>query len=187
MSHDGQGTSRLVADDGFTLIEILVVITILAVALGGLAATFTSSGKLTVKAEAETAATSQAHQEIESVGNLPYNITAPTSTTGSAGWTSTATSLGLPIGTSEVTPNSPGIDRDGTWTSRSGVSGSIYRYVTWVSGTNNKLKKVTVAVTARQLGNPVVLSVFRRDPDAGPGNSVGAGGPCITVGVTCDP
>jgi prepilin-type N-terminal cleavage/methylation domain-containing protein len=183
-SHSG---SKVAAEDGFTLVELLVVITILALALAGLAETFSTSGKLTVKAEAETAATSQAHQEIETVGNLPYNITAPTSTAGSAGWTSTATSLGVPIGASQVPATSPGIARDGTWTSRSGVSGSIYRYVTWVSGTNNTFKKVTVAVTAGQLRSPVVLTVFRRDPDVGPGNSTGAGGPCITVGVQCDP
>jgi prepilin-type N-terminal cleavage/methylation domain-containing protein len=66
---------------GFTLIELMVALAILAVGILGVATTFTNSGNLTTVAEKTEVATYQAQREAERIKALPYGDVALTSNT----------------------------------------------------------------------------------------------------------
>jgi prepilin-type N-terminal cleavage/methylation domain-containing protein len=181
-----QPRARLGGEGGFTIVEVLVAAAILALALTGLAHTFDTSRQLTAKSESESEATGIAQREIETALGLSYADTRPTDVAGGPGWTSTAATIGVDT-SAEVSSGSTGVARTGTWTGRAGSSGSVYRYVTWAPGTNQALKRITVAVTATALGKPVVLSVYVQDPQVGPGGFTGGQTPCAPGRATCNP
>lgn len=174
------------AERGFTIIEVLVAATILMLALGALALTFDSSRALTVKSENESEATGIAQREIESALGLSYASLRPTSTAGGAEWSTTAATIG--VDTSALVPAGvPGLAPASTWTGRSGITGNVYRYITWAPNTSQALKRVTIAVTAPSLKKPVVLSVNKQDSQVGPGGSTGNSTPCSEGRATCNP
>jgi prepilin-type N-terminal cleavage/methylation domain-containing protein len=61
------------SSDGFTMVEVLVAILVLAVAILGLAGAFDSSRRLTALSERRTAMSDRAQQEIERLQTYPYS------------------------------------------------------------------------------------------------------------------
>jgi prepilin-type N-terminal cleavage/methylation domain-containing protein len=201
----------LAAEAGFTLVEVLVAIVILAVGAIAVVSTFDSSRKLTTDAEIRDVAATLARGEIERLESLSWSnialAAAPTknsgatttdptyyiSTTGCPGsaascyqWDSSSTSsreaFVINASTTEANPK--------TWeeaisTSNGSVrvSGSIYRFITWVNDSLCKAtacyKRLTVAVTSSRLKSPVTLSTLWVNPAGGTAS------PLTQEGVKC--
>lgn len=64
---------RLHAEDGLTLVELLVTVLVLTVGILGLLGAFTSARKLTFLSERRTSAAHRAQLEIERLQTLPYS------------------------------------------------------------------------------------------------------------------
>ena len=183
------------AEDGFTLIEILVAIMLLSGAVIALMTTFDHSRRTTTTAEAQGAAVQVAEKHLEQIAGMDYDQiglgSAPSSSLDPAHpnyWVSNSTPAGF-----RWDPNSPATEpivtggsvsnSRGTWGS-SRLSGSVYAYVTWVNDTacaapyctaadasiTQDYKRITVAVTADAPNplskRPVVVSTIVADPAA---------------------
>jgi prepilin-type N-terminal cleavage/methylation domain-containing protein len=110
-------------DDGFTLIEVLVAISIAAIGFLGLAATHITSIRATVLGRNIGIATNVATESIETMRRLPYAEVATSSPTtiirGATTFTSTATVADLGTTSKKVTmavswsdqfgPHAPGV------------------------------------------------------------------------------
>jgi prepilin-type N-terminal cleavage/methylation domain-containing protein len=176
---------RLASERGFTLIEVLMAACLLAVGVVVLIGTFDYSRKLVTTAEANEVAVHKGHGEVERLMALPYPKIALASTPAQSGnpnhpnyyvqgssyrWDQGSTGpqsdpLVVDSANSAVGPQSS------TWTDgQSRLSGSIYRFVTTVAGTNGKAKRITVAVTVAgsSLKKPVLVSSIVTDPTAAP-------------------
>ena len=171
---------RARAEDGFTLIEVLITCMLLAVAVVALVGTFDFSRDLTSTAEANEVAAHKAEAAIEKTMSLPFSALALSSMPGGSGdpenpnyyvngssyqWnqgSSGSQSEPLVVNTTggQVAPQVQ------SWTDgQSRLSGSIYLYVTEVAGTNGRARRVTVAVTVNgtRLRKPVLISSIKAD------------------------
>ena len=186
---------RLQAEDGFTLIEILVAIMLLSGAVIALMTTFDQSRRTTSTAEAQGAAVQVAEKHLEEIAAMDYadiglgaapsssldpdhpNYLVTNSTPASFQWDPDSPAS-EPLVTGGAVSNSRG-----TWGSDR-LSGSVYAYVTWVNDTycvapyctaadasiTQDYKRITVAVTADAPNplskRPVVVSTIVADPEA---------------------
>jgi type II secretory pathway pseudopilin PulG len=189
-------------EEGFTLIELTVAISILIVGIMGMFMGFITSQRASVVAERETSMAHVAQQQIEFVQGIPYSqiglsstpstSTHPTNpdyyvTAGSTPtfeWNrTTGASENLDIDTTSpgvVTPVQP-------W-SEGRFSGQIYEFVTWTTDpkcapscpASQDYKRITVAVTSStRLPSPVYVSSVVADPPAASGN------PLTNPATTC--
>jgi prepilin-type N-terminal cleavage/methylation domain-containing protein len=208
----------LAAEAGFTLVEVLVAIVILAVGAIAVVSTFDSSRKLTTDAEIRDVAATLARGEIERLESLSWSnialAAAPTknsgatttdptyyiSTTGCPGsaascyqWDSSSTSsreaFVINASTTDTTAN-PKTWEEAISTSNGSVrvSGSMYRFITWVNDSlckaaacsgSEDYKRLTVAVTSSRLKSPVTLSTLWVNPAGGTAS------PLTQEGVKC--
>jgi prepilin-type N-terminal cleavage/methylation domain-containing protein len=184
------------AEDGFTLIEILVAILLLSTAVIALMGTFDHSRRTTSTAEAQGAAVQVAEKHLEQIAAMDYAQIGLGSAPGSAldpahpNYLVTNSSpasfqydpdapAAEPLVTTGTVSNSRG-----TW-GGDRLSGSVYAYVTWVNDTacvapdpcstadaaiTQDYKRITVAVTADAPSplskRPVFVSTIVADPDA---------------------
>lgn len=169
---------RLRADGGFTLVEVLMAVTMMAVGIAATVQVFGGSDRTALAAQRSNVATQQAQQEIDRLSKLSYD---------SLGLTATPASSTNPLdpgsrvsGTSFTVRTSPGLTENfvlSTDTGQSGatvnpaptsfavgldgatVTGKVYRYITWrdevcasgCTGTHDT-KRITVAVTVDASG-----------------------------------
>jgi prepilin-type N-terminal cleavage/methylation domain-containing protein len=176
-------------EDGFTLFELLIAITVIAVGLIALVSSFDHSRDLVSTAEKTEAATHQAERELERILALPYASVAhtaapandpdPTSpafyvTGGNYQWDQGSTGPQ----TSQLVADAAG-SLGGTPTawedSENRIEGEVHRFITWTGDMCatcagvQRAKRVTVAVTVggdRPLSKPVLLSTIKIDPTA---------------------
>jgi prepilin-type N-terminal cleavage/methylation domain-containing protein len=176
---------RLAREDGFTLLELLVAMTVTAVGLIALVSSFDHSRDLVSVAEKTEVASHQAERQIEEILALEYPTVAhATAPADSADPNSPAsyvdgTSYQWDQGSTGPQSNTMVVDPAGlvpsapeTWSdSESRLEGEIHSFVTWRSAacvTVTCPKRVTVAVTVggpRPLRKPVLISTVLVDPD----------------------
>jgi prepilin-type N-terminal cleavage/methylation domain-containing protein len=179
----------LAREDGFTLFELLMAITVLAVGLIALVTSFDHSRDLVSVAEKTEVASHRAERELERILSLPYldvehgttpgSSTDPTSPAlyvsgtdyqydqGSTGpwWETLAV---VPDGGTDIPSTAS------TWTdSESRLSGRIQAFITWTgdyctaADRTRCAKRVTVAVTVdgpRPLRRPLLISTVMTSP-----------------------
>jgi type IV pilus modification protein PilV len=193
------------AEDGMTLVEVLVAAIVLVVGILSMATVLTNSASLTTTSEREAQALDFAQQQLEQLRALPYASVAQTSCTGDAMWTRLKTSTDPlyvdPLATEAAAPCAGRIAPVAPWQDdRMAVRGSAYRYVTQPSA---NVRRIVVAVTADGAGalrRPVVVSGLKTDPDAGMSENTlirGTGSPCPlasapnaasgVIGLVCSP
>ena len=171
---------RARAEDGFTLIEVLITCTLLAVGVVALVGTFDYSRKLTSTAEANEVAAHKAQAAIEKAMSLDFHTLALTALPAASGDSDNPNSyvngssyqwnqgpsgpqsepLVVDAANGQVGPQVQ------TWTDgQSRLSGSVYVYVTEVAGSGGKARRVTVAVTVNGtvLRKPVLISSIKAD------------------------
>lgn len=185
----------LAAEDGFTLIEILVAILLLSVAVIALMGTFDHSRTTTSTAEAQGAAVQVAERHLEQIASLPYAQVGMTGTPGSSldpanpnYWVTNSSPAQFrwdpesPATEQLVTGGSVANSRGAWGNARQG--GNVYAYVTWVNDTacvapycttadaavTQDYKRITVAVATNPPNKlskrPVVVSTIVADPTA---------------------
>jgi prepilin-type N-terminal cleavage/methylation domain-containing protein len=144
---------RLADDEGFGLIELLIAMTILAVAIGGLLAVFGSSIAILQHANNEGTALTLADRQLESYRSMPYSCIPDPATFGS---TSAPPGCGSYPGFPRAYPTgacSPPASGCATQTTTSSESPDhrLYTVTTAVSnvpsGVSGNTKRVTVTVT----------------------------------------
>lgn len=180
--------SALAREEGFTLFELLMAITVLAIGLVALVSSFDHSRDLVSVAEKTEVASHRAERELERILSMPYASVAHPSTPandpdsatpafyvsgdnyqydqGSTGPQSET--LAVVQGTGSISPS------PSTWTdSETRLTGRIQSFVTWtgfyctVADRARCAKRVTVAVTVggpRPLGRPVLISTIMTNP-----------------------
>lgn len=199
------------AEHGFTIIEMLVALTVLVVGILGAYIAFASSQRISLVSERHSAMTQMAQKEIERIEGTDYSQVALNSTPSvstdstnpdyyvvagsppSFEWDRTASSsetLDIDTTNGAITPVS-------TWT-EGGFTGQIYDFVTWTQDSScapgcpstEDYKRITVAVTMTSglLPTPVYVSSIISDPSAAPpgGCSSGScGNPIVDPTTTC--
>jgi prepilin-type N-terminal cleavage/methylation domain-containing protein len=175
-------------EDGFTLFELLMAITLLAVGLMALVGSFDHSRDLVSLAEKTEVASHRAERELERILSLPYGSVAHRSTPvhsddstspafyvsgssyqydqGATGPRSETLAVDATNGSTSLAPS--------VWNdSQLRLSGEIHAFVTWTGDyctvANRALcaKRVTVAVTVggpRPLRRPVLISTIMTNP-----------------------
>jgi len=156
-------SARLTArEDGFTLIELMVAVAVLAVGILGLVGSFDGSRNLNTVSERTELMTHVGQRYIERLHDTPYeglmltsaptpNPTDPTHpdrfvcTGGTYSWNASgcsSTTTGPPpspaplIVKSGTAPTPPGIPPSTSWfDARSGARGTVHTYITWVDET----------------------------------------------------
>ncbi len=96
---------RIRAQDGFTLIEVLVAALILVVGIGALLATFNAARAVTLVSERQTSMAHRAQAELERIKSLPYSEIALTGT--SSSWSSNASDYTYVSTPSGACPTAP--------------------------------------------------------------------------------
>jgi prepilin-type N-terminal cleavage/methylation domain-containing protein len=177
----------LALEDGFTLFELLMAITVLAVGLIALVTSFDHSRDLVSVAEKTEVASHRAERELERILSLPYASVAHSSTPGSS--ENSADPAFYVSGTNyqydqgSTGPQSETLAAVGggsigasptTWTdSEARLTGQIQSFITWTGAYCTPVdrtrcaKRVTVAVTvggARPLRRPVLISTVMTSP-----------------------
>jgi prepilin-type N-terminal cleavage/methylation domain-containing protein len=191
---------RARAEHGFTIIEMLVALTVLVVGILGTYIAFASSQRLSLVSERHAAMTQMAQKEIEQIEGTEYSEVALNSTPSTSTdptnpdyyvvggsppsyeWDRTATAtepLVIDTTSGAVTPVR-------TWT-EGGFTGQIYDFVTWTQDSqcapacpaSEDYKRITVAVTMTSglLPTPVYVSSIVSDPSAAPPGGC-SGGSC---------
>lgn len=154
--------ARLRRSDGFTLVELLVSITVLTVGILSLTTVLSSSNASSGVAERQQAEVNRAQREIERIASIPYSqialTSAPTnvansrdpnyyvtSTGGSCPsyqWNQAVGQIQGPTNTDPLVINGCGGVSGGTvqsgaqaWSDSAGHSGSIEDFITWVTDT----------------------------------------------------
>ena len=194
---------RARAENGMTLVEVLVALVVLVVGITGMFMGFITSQRASLVAERESSMAHIAQQQIEFVEGIPYSqvgmSAAPTTSTDpgnpdyfvTAGptpgfdWNRTA-------GTSEpldIDTTTPGAVTPVQSWSEGRFSGRVYDFVTWTTDPNcapacpatQDYKRITVAVTTGTGGSPqpVYVSSVITNPPAASGN------PLTNPGTTC--
>ena len=184
--------SALAREDGFTLFELLMAITVLAVGLVALVSSFDHSRDLVSVAEKTEVASHRAERELERILSMSYASVAhpstPLSSTDSANPAAYVNGGDYQYDQGPTGPKSETLAVDGaglisssasTWTdSETRLTGQIQSFVTWTgdyctpSDRAQCAKRVTVAVTVggpRPLGRPVLISTIMTNP-AGTGS-----------------
>lgn len=176
---------RLAPEDGFTLLELLVAMTVTAVGLIALVSSFDHSRDLVSVAEKTEVASHQAERKIEQILALEYPTVAHASTPADSTDPDSPASFinGADYqwdqGSTGPQSNTMVVDAAGQvasapepWSdSESRLEGEIHSFVTWRSAacvTATCPKRVTVAVTVggpRPLRRPVLISTVFVDPD----------------------
>jgi prepilin-type N-terminal cleavage/methylation domain-containing protein len=176
----------LAREDGFTLFELLMAITVLAVGLVALVSSFDHSRDLVSVAEKTEVASHRAERELERILAMSYASVAhpdtPAASTDSASPAAYVSggnyqydqgSTGPQSETLAVVPGSLVSPSPSTWTdSETRLTGQIQSFVTWTGdycSTDRArcAKRVTVAVTVggpRPLGRPVLISTIMTNP-----------------------
>jgi prepilin-type N-terminal cleavage/methylation domain-containing protein len=177
----------LALEDGFTLFELLMAITVLAVGLIALVTSFDHSRDLVSVAEKTEVASHRAERELERILSLPYASVAHSSIPGSS--ENSADPAFYVSGTNyqydqgSTGPQSETLAEVGggsisasptTWTdSEARLTGQIQSFITWTGAYCTPVdrtrcaKRVTVAVTvggARPLRRPVLISTVMTSP-----------------------
>lgn len=207
--------SRLAAEDGFTLIEVLVSCLIAGTGLLATVVTFDTSRDLVTMSERKEAAVHVGEQEIERILTLDYERVAlssqPIPSSDPADPAYYVTGGTAPAYRWSQRPNAPAphteplaVDPAGaltaaptTW-SDGRLSGRVQRFVTWVDDAacgalctgSRDYRRVTVAVTVDGRGGPaapILLSTLVVDPDAAPEGAVvdGNQNPLADPSTTC--
>ena len=183
--------SALAREDGFTLFELLMAITVLAVGLVALVSSFDHSRDLVSVAEKTEVASHRAERELERILSMSYASVAhpstPLASTDSADPASYVNGGNYQYDQGPTGPQSETLAVDGagsisasasTWTdSETRLTGQIQSFVTWTgdycsTDRTRCAKRVTVAVTVggpRPLGRPVLISTIMTNP-AGTGS-----------------
>jgi Tfp pilus assembly protein PilE len=197
------GLSRRTLRDerGFTVVELLVAMLIIAGGVIALLGVTDSSRRLTSNSERKEAAVHVAEQEIERIQARDYDSIALTAspshnadtaspdnhvTSGSPAryrWNQVSGATGTePFALDAVR----GVDPTATTWSDGRLSGKLHRYVTWVDDAACGLlcpsagdyKRITVAATIDGEGGPdkpILVSSLTSDPDTGPTEGVSDG------------
>jgi prepilin-type N-terminal cleavage/methylation domain-containing protein len=187
---DGRGIAAraaLAREDGFTLIELMVAVMVLAVGLIALVTSFDHSRDLVSVAEKTEVASHRAEQELERILSMPYAGVAHATTPASSG-DSADPAFYVSGGSYQYDQGSTGpqsetlaVATGGTvaasvssWTdSETRLTGQIQSFVTWTGDyctTADRArcaKRVTVAVTVggpRPLRRHVVMSTVMTSP-----------------------
>jgi prepilin-type N-terminal cleavage/methylation domain-containing protein len=174
-------------EEGFTLLELLVAITLLAVGLIALVTSFDHSRDLVSVAEKTEVASHRAERELERIVSLPYASVAHSSTPGSSASSAdpafyvNGTNYQYDQGSTGPQSETLAVDAGGsigssasTWTdSEARLTGQIQSFVTWTGAyctaadRTRCAKRVTVAVTVggdRPLRRPVLMSTVVTSP-----------------------
>ena len=184
--------ARLREEEGFTLMELLVTIVLVAVGMIAMISAFDSSRALTSTSEETETATHQAQREMERILSLPYDSIALTSvpttstdpnnpsyyvtqgTPATYRWDQGSTgpqSAELVVDATNGTLNPSAISWSDT---QSRQEGYLHRFVTWTgdlcaacAGTQ-RAKRITVAatVTGGKLKKPLLISSIKVDPES---------------------
>lgn len=184
--------SALAREDGFTLFELLMAITVLAVGLVALVSSFDHSRDLVSVAEKTEVASHRAERELERILSTSYASVAHPSTPANDP-NSASPAFYVTGGNYQYDQGSTGPQSEtlavvtgglispspSTWTdSETRLTGQIQSFVTWtgdyctVADRARCAKRVTVAVTVggpRPLGRPVLISTIMTNP-AGTGS-----------------
>jgi prepilin-type N-terminal cleavage/methylation domain-containing protein len=170
---DGCSVRR--TDRGFTLVELLVAVTLLSVGVAATIGVFASSGRGALTAQRTDVAVQKAQAEVDKLASLKYGelalTSAPVPSTDPKNPNSRvsgttfnvkpglAEPLVLTAGTGSTAKVEPGPDTFSVGLGGSPITGKVYRYVSWrdegsCSNTSNALctssqdtKRVTVAIT----------------------------------------
>jgi prepilin-type N-terminal cleavage/methylation domain-containing protein len=196
---------RTRSEQGFTLVEVLIAMTLMSIGIAATLGVFGGAGRTTVVAQNNDVAVAQAQAAIDQISTMNYDKVGLTSTPASStnpknpGYRVSGSTLLIKTGLSETfvlstdtgqsqaaidpTPTSFAVGSgDAT------ITGKVYRYVTWrdencqsgiCDGTQNT-KRITVAITIDQVGtNPVMaplwISEVLPDPAAIPPGSKASG------------
>ena len=189
-------------DDGFTLIELMVAISILIVGIMGMFMGFITSQRASAVAERETSMAHIAQQQIEFVQGVPYSQVGLSSTPATstdktnpdyyvAGGSTPTFQWNRTTGATEnldIDTTTPGVVTPVQNWSEGRYSGKIYQFVTWTTDPNcspacpssQDYKRITVAVTSSTGSpSPVYVSSVIADPPAASGN------PLTNPATTC--
>jgi prepilin-type N-terminal cleavage/methylation domain-containing protein len=177
---------ELAREDGFTLIELMVAIMVLAVGLIALVTSFDHSRDLVSVAEKTEVAAHRAEQELERILSLPYASVAHATTPASSG-DSTAPASFVSGSSYQYDQGPTGPESEPlavatggsipvaveTWTdSETRLTGRIQSFITWTgdpayctaADRTRCAKRVTVAVTVGGLRRPVLISTVMTSP-----------------------
>jgi prepilin-type N-terminal cleavage/methylation domain-containing protein len=193
-------TRRVRDQEGFTLVEILMAVTLMSFGIAATLSVFGGSDRTVLAAQRSTIASHQGQEELDRLSKTAYSKLGLTSTPATStdprnpGSRVSGTTFSVRSDLSEnfvlstdtgqsAAAVSPAPTSFAVGVSGATVTGKIYRYVTWrneecASGcaTNQNTKRITVAVTVDAIGSlparaPVFLSQVVPDPDAiAPGN-----------------
>jgi prepilin-type N-terminal cleavage/methylation domain-containing protein len=179
--------SALACEDGFTLFELLMAITVLAVGLVALVSSFDHSRDLVSVAEKTEVASHRAERELERILSMSYASVAHPETPASSPDSASPASYvsggsyqydqgptGPQSETLTVVPGGLISPSPSTWTdSETRLTGQIQSFVTWTGDyctTADRAlcaRRVTVVVTVggpRPLGRPVLISTIMTNP-----------------------
>lgn len=187
---------RLRADEGMSLIEVLVAATVLLVGIMSLTTVFTSATELTSNSKRESQAVDFGQRQLELLRALPYESVAMSSCTGDATWTAFATPGSsthvAPLGTETMACDATNgrVAPSATWSDDvTATRGTVYRYVTQPAA---DVRRIVVAVTVQGAGaldEAVTLAAVKPNPSAGQAGGsylVGSGSPCdVVIGILC--
>ena len=177
----------LAREDGFTMLELLVAITVLAAGLIALVTSFDHSRDLVSVAEKTEVASHRAERELERILSLPYaNVAHPSSpasslNSGDPAFYVSGTNYQYDQGSTGPQSETLAVVGGGsidasssTWTdSEARLTGQIQSFITWTgeyctaADRTRCAKRVTVAVTVggdRPLGRPVLISTVMTSP-----------------------
>jgi prepilin-type N-terminal cleavage/methylation domain-containing protein len=193
------------SDRGFTLVEVLLAMTLMSVGIAATLSVFGSAGRTTVIAQQNDVGTQQAQAVIDQISTMNYDKVGLTSTPASStnpknpGYRVSGSTLLIKTGltesfvlSSDTGQSGAAIDPTPTsfsvGTGNGVITGKVYRYITWrdescqsglCDGTQNT-KRITVAVTIDATGtNPIMsptwISQILPDPSALPPGSKASG------------
>ena len=206
-SHDSMEAPRLSrarAEDGFTIVEVLVASVVMVVGLLALLATFDHARNLTSGSERSAQAIRVAERELERLMAIPYNSLAQNSTaTAPATCTQSSSIAGSYASGVAVAAAGAAVTPTATWSvtrmgATSSVAGCLYAFVTWADDPScseancpgqQDYKRLTVAASVINPNGggtlpggpnkPVIVSAVKANPRIGPGGKNGSGAPWV--------
>jgi prepilin-type N-terminal cleavage/methylation domain-containing protein len=180
-------TTAVAGEDGFSLFELLIAITVLAVGLMALVSTFDHSRELVGTAEKTEVASHRAERELERILSMTYahvaHASTPAASANPADPAFYVSGSGYQYDQGATGPQSETLAVEGggtlgpspsAWTdSETRLTGQIQSFVTWTgdyctaADRTRCAKRVTVAVTVggpRPLARPVLISTVMTSP-----------------------